>query len=148
MLRSAWQPAFQSGSLEGYSELMDRCAANLASWLQQVGQSGQAIDMVQELKRMALQVVGGIVCSTSLHCLSALLVCTACADVEGLWCVQQSCQAVSGMWDVMVVSLMTHGGDGSPGRAPLAARSALGRLHQAAARHRRAMCQLLLGAEC
>jgi cytochrome P450 len=68
-LRTAWQPAFQSGSLEGYSELMDHSAAQLASWLQQVGQSGQAIDMAQELKRMTLQVVCGIVCTACLHCL-------------------------------------------------------------------------------
>lgn len=29
-MRLAWQPAFQSGSLEGYTDLMDDCAAQLA----------------------------------------------------------------------------------------------------------------------
>jgi cytochrome P450 len=29
-MRLAWQPAFQSGSLEGYTDLMDECAATLA----------------------------------------------------------------------------------------------------------------------
>lgn len=35
-MRLAWQPAFQSGSLEGYTGLMDDCAAQLA----QVGARG------------------------------------------------------------------------------------------------------------
>eukprot|EP00775_Hariotina_reticulata_P011712 gene11712-11857_t len=57
-LRGAWQPAFQSGSLEGYSEVMDDCAAQLARRLEEVGQSGQVVDLAQELKKMTLQVVG------------------------------------------------------------------------------------------
>lgn len=29
-MRLAWQPSFQSGSLEGYTDLMDQCAVTLA----------------------------------------------------------------------------------------------------------------------
>lgn len=40
MLRLSWQPAFQSGSLEGYSELMDTSALQLAQHLKKLGESG------------------------------------------------------------------------------------------------------------
>jgi hypothetical protein len=56
-LRLAWQPAFQSGSLEGYCDLMDSCATQLAERLKKLGESGQVVEMWRELGRMTLQVV-------------------------------------------------------------------------------------------
>jgi cytochrome P450 len=40
MLRLAWQPAFQSVSLEGYAELMDSSALQLAQHLKKAADSG------------------------------------------------------------------------------------------------------------
>lgn len=57
-LRLAWQPAFQSGSLEGYADLMDSCAKELAEHLAQIGQGGQEVEMWRELGKMTLAVVG------------------------------------------------------------------------------------------
>ena len=57
-LRLAWQPAFQSGSLERYSALMDACAAKLCDALAGAASEGRAVDVWRELGGMTMAVVG------------------------------------------------------------------------------------------
>lgn len=57
-LRLAWQPAFQSGSLEGYGSLMDACAVKLCTLLAPAAESGTVVNIWRELGKMTMQVVG------------------------------------------------------------------------------------------
>jgi len=55
-LRMAWQPAFSSTSLEGYSTLMDGCAVKLCNLLEPVAEEGTVIDMWREIGKMTMSV--------------------------------------------------------------------------------------------
>lgn len=48
-MRLAWQPAFQSGSLERYSSLMDGCALRLCETLREAAAEGRAVDIWRAL---------------------------------------------------------------------------------------------------
>ena len=58
MLRLNWQIAFRSGSLEGYSPVMNKCALQLADKLSEAAKSGTAINIHEELGNMTMHVVG------------------------------------------------------------------------------------------
>lgn len=66
-LRLAWQPAFQSGSLERYSLLMDSCALRLCEQLHEAANEGKAIDMWRSLGTMTMGVVGTTAFGIDLH---------------------------------------------------------------------------------
>lgn len=86
-LRLAWQPAFQSGSLEGYCDLMDSCAAHLAERLKKQGESGQVVEMWRELGRMTLQVVRPehhLAIAASVPRMETSLLLASCCWVAGL----------------------------------------------------------------
>lgn len=58
MLRTAWQPAFHTGSLAQYADLMDECAQHLSGVLGTAADQGVEVDIWRQLGRMTLQVVG------------------------------------------------------------------------------------------
>ena len=57
-MRSAWQPMFHSGSLEGFAGLMQRRAEALSEVLGEAAASGQAVDIVSAFNAMTMEVVG------------------------------------------------------------------------------------------
>lgn len=65
--RAAWQPAFNARSLAGYAPLMDDCASKLCSRLDRAGESGEVVDMLAELSKMTLQVVGSTAYGVDFH---------------------------------------------------------------------------------
>eukprot|EP00775_Hariotina_reticulata_P006333 gene6333-6567_t len=91
-LRLAWQPAFQSGSLEGYCDLMDSCAAHLAERLKKQGESGQVVEMWRELGRMTLQVVGSTAYGVDFHTMPDDA--SSCEEVSAGVRLMQACQTV------------------------------------------------------
>lgn len=56
-MRLAWQPAFQSGSLEGYTDLMDDCATQLAQVRGGVGGWRLCISVGLHANRCVVRVV-------------------------------------------------------------------------------------------
>jgi cytochrome P450 len=55
-LRLAWQPAFQSGSLERYSKLMDACALQFCDKLAPAAAEGRPIDVWRAIGAMTMGV--------------------------------------------------------------------------------------------
>jgi cytochrome P450 len=55
-LRAAWQPAFSSTSLEGYTGLMDACATKLCGVLEGAAAEGRVVDMHREIGKMTMGV--------------------------------------------------------------------------------------------
>ncbi|KAF8072691.1 AL21 [Scenedesmus sp. PABB004] len=88
-LRLAWQPAFQSGSLEGYAALMDSSAAALAARLRELGEGGRPVEVWRELGRMTLAVVGSTAYGADFHTLDS----GSEAAAEGA-ALMQACQTV------------------------------------------------------
>lgn len=55
-LRLAWQPAFQGSSLQGYTELMNRCSTKLGERLGAAAAEEEAVDILRELGNMTMDV--------------------------------------------------------------------------------------------
>lgn len=68
-MRLAWQPAFQSGSLERYSSLMDDCAARLCDTLASAAGAGERVDVWRALGGMTMGVVGTTAFGIDMHTL-------------------------------------------------------------------------------
>lgn len=85
-LRMAWQPAFSSTSLEGYSTLMDGCAVKLCNLLEPVAEEGTVIDMWREIGKMTMSVVGTCAYGINFHTMDE----APQGEVEGSKLVQAS----------------------------------------------------------
>lgn len=90
-MRLAWQPAFQSGSLEGYTDLMDDCAAQLAEHLREKGDSGEVVEIWRALGKMTLAVVGSTAYGVNFHTMPGHH--TADEQAEGVT-LQNACQTL------------------------------------------------------
>lgn len=91
-MRMAWQPAFQSGSLEGYTDLMDDCATQLAQYLHKKGESGEVVEIWRALGKMTLAVVGSTAYGVNFHTMPGHEL-TADQEAEGV-ALQDACQTL------------------------------------------------------